>query len=83
MLVHTATTVNARNPRLLYVGYRTEQFQPEAMAYIHMRLGRYTVQGYRHQCDLPHKPNHAPLMFKNQSETVHASFSRTPRWRSF
>ena len=43
MLVHAAMAVNARNPRLLYVGYRTEQFQPEAMAYIHMRLGRYTV----------------------------------------
>ncbi len=43
MLVHAATAVNAKNPRLLYVGYRPEQLQPEAMAYIHMCLGRYTV----------------------------------------
>ena len=43
MLVHAATAVNAKNPRLMGVGYRTEQFQPGAMAYIHMRLGRYTV----------------------------------------
>ena len=84
MLVHAATAVNAKNPRLMGVGYRTEQFQPEAMAYISHAFGAvHRAKADRHLRDLLHKPNHAPLIFKNQSETVHASFPRTPRRRSF
>jgi hypothetical protein len=39
MLVQAATAVNAKNPRLLNVGYRREQLSTKAMAYISDALG--------------------------------------------